>query len=142
MARFKLLLRYTLSVVLLLSLFGTSYAFPGGKKFKASNDDAPYTTISQIQSNIAHSVVEISKVLQDLSLVAGIGFILSSFFKFHQHKLQPTQVPLSQGLSLLIVGGCLTMFPLIIPTAGVSIFGTGAGVSKVSGSAISKLIGS
>lgn len=99
-------------------------------------------TLSVIQSNIAKSVTETAKILQDLSLIAGIGFILSSFFKFHQHKLNPTQVPMSQGLSLLLVGGCLTMFPILIPTAGSTILGADASISQVSGTAISRLIGS
>lgn len=101
-----------------------------------------YVSLSDIQNNVAHSVTETAKILQDMSLIAGIGFIMSSFFKFHQHKLNPTQVPMSQGLSLLIVGGCLTAFPILIPTAGTSILGTSASISQVSGTAISKLIGS
>lgn len=101
-----------------------------------------YVSLSTIQSNVAHSVTETAKILQDMSLIAGIGFIMSSFFKFHQHKLNPTQVPMSQGLSLLLVGGCLTLFPILIPTAGSTILGTSASISQVSGSAISKLIGS
>ncbi len=98
--------------------------------------------LSTIQSNVAHTVSETAKVLQDISLVAGIGFIMASFFKFHQHKLQPTQVPMSQGVTLLVIGGGLTLFPLLIPTAGSTILGASANVSKTSGAGISKLIGS
>ena len=100
-----------------------------------------FVTLSSIQANIAVSVTQIAKMLQDLSLACGIGFILSSFFKFHQHKLNPTQIPLSQGLSLLIIGGCLTMFPLFIPLAGSTLLGASANISHVSGSGIANLIG-
>lgn len=97
--------------------------------------------LSSIQGNVATTVTETAKILQDLSLVAGIGFIMASFFKFHQHKLNPTQVPMSQGVTLLAIGGGLTLFPLLIPTAGTTILGNQAQVSQTSGSGISSLIG-
>lgn len=130
MAVRKVLARIGIGLVLALSV---------GSAFAVSGDAV---TLSVIQSNIAKSVTETARILQDMSLIAGIGFILSSFFKFHQHKLNPTQVPMSQGLSLLLVGGCLTMFPILIPTAGSTILGADASISTVSGTAISKLIGS
>lgn len=97
--------------------------------------------LATIQGNVATTVTETAKILQDLSLVAGIGFIMASFFKFHQHKLNPTQVPMSQGVTLLAIGGGLTLFPLLVPTAGTTILGKDANVSKVSGKGISDMIG-
>lgn len=97
--------------------------------------------LSSIQANVGTTVTEVAKMLQDLSLIAGIGFIMASFFKFHQHKLNPTQVPMSQGVTLLAIGGGLTLFPLLIPTAGTTILGSKADVSHVSGAKISGLIG-
>ena len=37
--------------------------------------------------------------LSALSLVAGLGFIIAAFFKFHQHKQNPTQLVLGMGVS-------------------------------------------
>ncbi|MDF1761013.1 MAG: type IV secretion protein IcmD [Coxiellaceae bacterium] len=107
----------------------------------ASATASGYVSLTKIQQNVAITVTETAKILQAMSLMAGIGFILSSFFKFHQHKLNPTQVPMSQGISLLIIGACLTMFPILIPTAGSTILGSDVNISSVSGTAISKLIG-
>lgn len=123
------LLRYTLLSSLLTGL-----------SLHALASTAPIM-LSSIQSNIGTTVVETSKIMQDLALVAGIGFIMASFFKFHQHKLNPTQVPMSQGVTLLAIGGGLTLFPLLIPTAGTTILGSAASVSHVSGSSISSMIG-
>lgn len=109
--------------------------------FAGSTSGGNIVMLSKIQSNVATSVSETAKILQDLSLIAGIGFIMASFFKFHQHKLNPTQVPMSQGVTLLAIGGGLTLFPLLIPTAGSTILGASANVSKVSGSGINSLIG-
>ncbi|MDF1654757.1 MAG: type IV secretion protein IcmD [Coxiellaceae bacterium] len=116
--------------LLLMGLFSITFA-----------SDASYVSLTKIQDNVAITVTETAKILQALSLVAGISFILSSFFKFHQHKLNPTQVPMSQGLWLLIIGAALTMFPILIPTAGSTILGSDVNISHVSGTAIGRLIG-
>ena len=108
-----------------------------GAAFAADGDTV---TLSSIASNIDTSVSMIATILQDISLVAGIGFIMASFFKFHQHKLNPTQIPMSQGLTLLLIGAGLTLFPTLLPTVKQSVFGD-ATIAKVGGSQINSLIG-
>lgn len=98
--------------------------------------------LSSIASNVDTSVKEISTVISDISLIAGVGFVMASFFKFHQHKLNPTQVPLSQGVTLLLIGAGLIIFPSVLPTAKRSIFGSGAEIAKVGGGQIHSIIGS
>ena len=109
-----------------------------GLVFAASGSIVSLQTIA---SNVAHTVVSLAKMLQAVALIAGIGFMMAAFFKFHQHKLNPTQVSISQGITLLLIGAGLTMFPVLIPTTGSTLLGTGAQVSHVSGSAIKNLIG-
>jgi len=98
-------------------------------------------SISMIANNVGKSVGHLAVVLTDVSLIAGIGFVMASFFKFHQHKLNPTQVPMSQGITLLLIGAALMLFPTMLPTATHAIFGKGASFGKISGSAIKALIG-
>lgn len=98
--------------------------------------------LSSIASNVDTSVKEISTVISDISLIAGVGFVMASFFKFHQHKLNPTQVPISQGVTLLLIGAGLIIFPSILPTAKRAIFGSGAEIAKVGGGQIHSIIGS
>ncbi|PIZ04161.1 MAG: type IV secretion protein IcmD [Gammaproteobacteria bacterium CG_4_10_14_0_8_um_filter_38_16] len=81
-------------------------------------------TISSVQGKVATDTKDLAKMISDVALVTGIGFVLASFFKFHQHKLNPTQVPLSQGLTLLIIGAGLSIFPAIITGASKSVLGT------------------
>lgn len=97
--------------------------------------------LSNIQSNIGSGVSNLSIILGDVSLVAGIGFVMASFFKFHQHKLNPTQVPLSQGITLLLIGAGLLLFPVMLPTATKAAFGT-TSIGNISGGAITGLVGS
>lgn len=123
----------TLKVVAILGLTGVSAAF-------ASAPSA--ISLSSIGSNVDSSVVQLARVLTDLSLIAGIGFVMASFFKFHQHKLNPTQVPISQGITLLLIGAGLMLFPVMLPTATHAVFGSSPTISKVGGGDISSLIGS
>ena len=129
---FKILAKVSITLAILGSLVAITVSYAG-----ASSG----LTLSGIGGNISKSVGSIAKILSNVALIAGIGFILAAFFKFHQHKLNPTTTPLSQGITLLLIGAGLTLFPIIIPTAKNSIAGTSATVSKLSGSGIGSLIG-
>lgn len=98
-------------------------------------------SLTDVSTNIQGTVSSIANILNAIALLAGIGFVMASFFKFHQHKLNPTQVPLSQGITLLLIGAGLTLFPVIIPSAKDAVVGTKAQVSSVTGGDMKKLIG-
>jgi len=103
----------------------------------------PSLYLSTIESNLGTTVKSLASILEIISLIAGIGFVMASFFKFHQHKQNPTQVPVSQGVTLLLIGAGLMIFPLLLPTATKAAFGvTAGGMSKTTGSAINSIIGS
>ena len=56
-------------------------------------------TIQQIIDNVPSNGSDVQQLLSALSLVAGLGFIVAAFFKFHQHKQNPTQLVLGLGVS-------------------------------------------
>ena len=100
-------------------------------------------TISDIATNTSNTMKSVAQLLEAVSLIAGIGFVMASFFKFHQHKLNPQQVPISQGITLLIIGGGLTMFPALLPVGGKAIAGGSAtfgSLSDTDGAAILKQV--
>ncbi len=111
--------------------------------FYVSSVYADALSLSDIETTVGNSVLTIATLMTDVALVSGVGFIMASFFKFHQHKLNPTQVPMSQGLTLLLIGAGLCVFPSLIPTASTSVFGTAenAAMGQVHGSAIADLLG-
>lgn len=80
-------------------------------------------TLATINTNITAGIGNIVSIMQDVALVAGIGFIFGAFFKFHQHKMNPTQVPLSHGITLLVIGAALAIFPHLLNTASEGVFG-------------------
>lgn len=123
-------------LLLVLSIFGVVFA---GMAFATGNSGV---ALSSIASNIDTSVKELSTVLSDISLISGVGFVMASFFKFHQHKLNPTQVPLSQGITLLLIGAGLVLFPTMLPTAKRAVFGSSAEIDKLGGGQIHSIIGS
>lgn len=96
-------------------------------------------TLSSIQTTISSSVVNIAKILTAVSVIAGIGFIMAAFFKFHQHKLNPTQVPMSQGITLVLIGAGLTVFPFLIQPTTQAVFGVSK-VASVKGGDLTKII--
>ena len=98
-------------------------------------------SLTDIAANVNKSVASLAVVLSDIALLAGIGFVMASFFKFHQHKLNPTQVPLSQGITLVLIGAGLMLFPYMLPTATRAVFGTKAKIAKTGGGQIGQLIG-
>lgn len=109
---FKLVMRV---VVLMLTAFMTSNIIAAGT-----------VTMGAITKNIHGAMKDFLTIFQDIGLVAGIGFVIGSFFKFHQHKMNPTQVPLSQGITLLLVGAGLSAFPHLIGTVLDTAFGVTA----------------
>ena len=97
--------------------------------------------LSAVSSQISSTVGNMAHILSNVALIAGIAFVMASFFKFHQHKLNPTQVPLSQGVTLLLIGAGLTLMPILVPTAKNTVFGTSAKVSHLTGGNMKGLIG-
>lgn len=96
-------------------------------------------TLGEIQTHVSTGISSIAAILEDVALIAGIGFIFASFFKFHQHKMNPQQIPLSQGVTLLVIGAALAVFPHLLGTVTHGIFGQS--VTHVGGSAINAIIG-
>ncbi len=97
--------------------------------------------LSSITANVNTTVSQLSRILTDIALIAGIGFVLASLFKFHQHKLNPTQIPISQGVTLLLIGAALTLFVVMLPTAKRAVFGKDAAMATVGGSQMVDVIG-
>lgn len=95
-------------------------------------------TLTDVATTLSSTVSQIGKILTNVALISGIGFICVSFFKLHAHKNNPTQVPLSHGISMLVIGGGLCVFPFLI--GGVAKAGFGTSTAKTSGGAISQLL--
>ena len=125
------------TVLLFAAVFAVFFA---GGALAAGGAAPKAVTLSSIASNVNTTVSETATILIDVSIIAGIGFVIASFFKFHQHKLNPTQVPLSQGITLLLIGAGLMLVPTLIPTTTTAIFGKNTTVAQTGGDQIGALI--
>jgi intracellular multiplication protein IcmD len=80
-------------------------------------------TIGDLSENVTKSFRQIGELMIALSYIAGIGFGISSVFKFKQHKDNPTQIPIGTPFALLAVSIILVFLPGIYAPAGESLFG-------------------
>lgn len=94
---------------------------------------ATNVTISTIGATVKGSMKQLANIIETVAILGGIAFIFGAFFKFHAHKNNPQQVPLSQGITLLIIGAGLTIFPHMLNTATKGVFGTAAGGGSLTG---------
>lgn len=113
----------------------------GASAFAADTGGTTTATVSSIATNVASSAGSTAIILKDVALLGGVGFIMAALFKFWQHKLNPTQIPISQGVTLLLVGGGLMMFPVLLPVASNSLFGTTNKIAQFNGSQMGTLLG-
>ena len=118
--------------VLSITLINQAYAVP----------IKPPVKMGDLTKTIGASVISLGSIISDIALVSGVGFLLASFFKFDQHKKNPTQIPVSQPLTLLLIGAGLCLFPTIMPLVQTAAFGTAAQRGGVGTATIKGLIGS
>lgn len=80
-------------------------------------------SIGDMSENVTKSFRQIGELMIAVAYIAGIGFGISSVFKFKQHKDNPTQIPIGTPFALLAVSVVLVFLPGIYAPAGVSLFG-------------------
>ena len=73
------------------------------------------------------SVAQFSTIAEDISIIMGIGFILSALLKFKRYGEMRTQMSsqmtISKPMFFLLAGVCLLLFPTTLETLLVSIWG-------------------
>ena len=104
-------------------------------------DGSDVVTVQTIASNMTRTVSSVANIISNVALVVGLSLVCASFFKLKQHKDQPTQVPISNGVTLLVIGAALTVFPLLLPTANQAAFGSSVTTGTVGGDDMKNLIG-
>lgn len=80
-------------------------------------------TIGDMSENVTKSFKQIGELMIAVAYLAGVGFGISSVFKFKQHKDNPTQIPIGTPFALLAVSVVLVFLPGIYAPAGESLFG-------------------
>ena len=91
--------------------------------FLCSNYALATDTISSVSSSIKGSVSTTGQIVNDICIISGISFVITSFYKFHSHNKNPQQVPLASALILLVIGAVLLVFPFILQGTITAAFG-------------------
>jgi len=79
--------------------------------------------LGTIAMSITDSFESVGRLMIALAYLAGIGFGISSVFKFKQHKDNPTQIPIGTPFALFGVSCMLIFLPGIYQPAGNTVFG-------------------
>lgn len=101
--------------------------------YVALADTGPNLSLKDIADNIMKSFTSLGKLMIAIAYLSGFGFTIASIFKFKQHKDNPTQIPVSTPLALLMVGIVLIFLPGIIKPSGLTIFGTETELESAAG---------
>jgi len=104
-------------------------------------ETASALTLYTVAQNVGNTMALTARMITAVALISGLGFIVGAFFKFHQHKQNPTQVTVGQGLVLLVVGAGLCILPTLIPTFESVLTGTTSNTASIWGTDISRLVG-
>ena len=96
--------------------------------------------VSAIRVQVEQTAYQLTTIISTISLLSGVCFLVAAFFKFDQHKKNPTQIPLSQPLALLTIAAGLCMFPTMLPLVQSAVFGTSES-GKLGTATVRKLIG-
>lgn len=96
---------------LFVLFFLSEYAFAGGGE-----------DIGGVAASVTGTLKNVQNLLVAVAYIAGIAFGIAGVMKFKAHKDNPTQVPLSQPLTLIMIAAGLMFLPSLLSTAGETIF--------------------
>jgi intracellular multiplication protein IcmD len=94
---------------------------------------ADVTDLGGMADALTQQFADIASLMIAVSYVAGIGFGITSIFKFKQHKDNPQQVPIGTPFAMMAISVLLIFLPAIYVPAGASIFGAGARSGSTTG---------
>ena len=70
-------------------------------------------SLGQLAEATAEPINMLTKIFEDVSLVAGICFIVGALLQYRAHRINPSQVRLGAPIFLLILGVVLILLPFV-----------------------------
>ncbi len=121
------------SVMLIGVLFAAIFA-------SSTYADGSILSLKEFTGNLTNGMGYGAQIIQYIAIIAGVGFVFGAFHKFHANKMNPTQVPLSQGITMLLIGSALLVFPTLLETGSKMMIGDNAKVAQIGGHEINDII--
>jgi intracellular multiplication protein IcmD len=91
------------------------------------------TDLGGMADTLTQQFIDVASLMISVAYVAGIGFGITSIFKFKQHKDNPQQVPIGTPFAMMAISVLLIFLPAIYGPAGTSIFGANATSGSTTG---------
>jgi intracellular multiplication protein IcmD len=79
-------------------------------------------TVNQMADQLIANLGAGKTMILSLSYIAGLGFLIASFYKFKQHKDNPTQVPVGNPLTMIVIAILLMFLANMIMPIGETFF--------------------
>jgi intracellular multiplication protein IcmD len=90
-------------------------------------------SLGDLAINITQSFEAITKLLTAGAYVGGIMFFIVAIFQFKQYKENPTQVPLSKPMMILVMSTALIFLPEFVNSVSATIFGSADAIARPDG---------
>lgn len=87
---------------------------------------ANVSSFSGMATNMQNITKSVVTIISDISIMASIFFLIHGLMKWRMHSQNPQQVPLSHGLTSLLIGLCLGVTPALIKVGQNSLLGGAA----------------
>jgi intracellular multiplication protein IcmD len=115
----KLMAKATVYIAVAAGFF-TMAAYAAAYTYTPS---APSTnSMGYVAQTVINSLGPVAQVISAISYLAGFGFTIASFFKLKQHKDNPQQIPVTNGLAMLAIGASLIFAPSVFQMVGATLF--------------------
>lgn len=124
----KLSLRNQQFALALLGFLGIVALLFGSSAYADGSDN-----LGGIADNTKKSLKNIALLLTAIAYAMGIGLGLMAISKFKMHSANPTQVPMSAPVSLIILAGLALFLPSVFGVSGKTIFADKGVVGGIEG---------
>jgi hypothetical protein len=86
-----------------------------GVALAAQSGELPSTgmSIGSFANELMGPAKLLTKVFEDVALVAGVGFLFAALVQYKAHRENPSQVRLSKPVSYVFFGVVLILFPFV-----------------------------
>ena len=83
------------------------------------------STVNEVADVIIGNLGAGKRMILMLAYLSGLGFLMASFYKFKQHKDNPTQVPVGNPITMMIIAILLLFLASMVQPIGETFFGAG-----------------
>lgn len=86
--------------------------------FISSNNTLTSDTVADVANNLGNMNTIFNEVFTNVFYVIGIAFVTASLIRYREHRINPSQTPISRVLFLLLCGLAMGFCPWIIQFIG------------------------